>query len=271
MYRYRTGNWIVNQKVPFSPHAIGLKYIFQLLSRDIVCSRQAETNLISRTWFEINILSLGCRYLYSYIFVFTHLSRIPVWGVVICYDQGFITGVDRDKLQSRWKENTLFSPKRMQMNVSAKRRPFCCKICLTQWGRDKMAAVSQTTFSSAFLWMKMFKFLWISLKFVSKGPIDNIPALVQIMAWRWHTTSHYLKQWWLDYRRIFAALRLNELNLLVRNPVSPDHQTPRYSSEEFFTDFARLFMFLYITQVLPFSIVSNIFSILSTLCCYNSP
>ena len=24
----------------------------------------------------------------------------------------------------------------------------------------------------------------ISLKFVSKGPIDNIPALVQIMAWR---------------------------------------------------------------------------------------
>ena len=25
----------------------------------------------------------------------------------------------------------------------------------------------------------------ISLKFVSKGPINNIPALVQIMAWRW--------------------------------------------------------------------------------------
>ena len=25
----------------------------------------------------------------------------------------------------------------------------------------------------------------ISLKFVPKGPIDNIPSLVQIMAWRW--------------------------------------------------------------------------------------
>ena len=25
----------------------------------------------------------------------------------------------------------------------------------------------------------------ISLKFVPKGPINNIPALVQIMAWRW--------------------------------------------------------------------------------------
>ena len=29
---------------------------------------------------------------------------------------------------------------------------------LTQWGRDKMAAIFQTTFSNAFSWMKMFKF-----------------------------------------------------------------------------------------------------------------
>ena len=40
-------------------------------------------------------------------------------------------------------------------------------------------------FSNAFSWMKK---LWISviisLKFVPKGPINNIPALVQIMAWR---------------------------------------------------------------------------------------
>ena len=26
---------------------------------------------------------------------------------------------------------------------------------------------------------------WISLKFVPKGPINNIPALVQLMNWRW--------------------------------------------------------------------------------------
>ena len=43
-----------------------------------------------------------------------------------------------------------------------------------------MAAVSQTTFSNAFSWMK----IKISLKFVPKGPINNNPALVQIMAWR---------------------------------------------------------------------------------------
>ena len=39
--------------------------------------------------------------------------------------------------------------------------------CLTHWGLDKMAAISQTTILNAFFWMKM-----------------NIPALVPIMAWR---------------------------------------------------------------------------------------
>ena len=30
----------------------------------------------------------------------------------------------------------------------------------TQWGRDKMAAIVQTTFSNAFSWMKVYKF-WL--------------------------------------------------------------------------------------------------------------
>ena len=51
---------------------------------------------------------------------------------------------------------------------------------LTHWGRDKMAAIFQTTFSSVFSWMS----IKISLKIVPKGPINNNPALVQIMAWR---------------------------------------------------------------------------------------
>ena len=41
-----------------------------------------------------------------------------------------------------------------------------------------MAAISQMTLSNAIYSIK------ISLKFVPKGPINNIPALVQIMAWR---------------------------------------------------------------------------------------
>ena len=51
------------------------------------------------------------------------------------------------------------------------------------WGRDKMAAISQTTVSNAFSWMKMYQFT-ISLKFVHRGPNNNIPAWVQKMVWR---------------------------------------------------------------------------------------
>ena len=47
----------------------------------------------------------------------------------------------------------------------------------------------------------------ISLKFVPKVPINNIPALVQMMAC--HLAG--LNQWWLFYRRIYASLGLNEL------------------------------------------------------------
>ena len=43
--------------------------------------------------------------------------------------------------------------------------------------------------------------LKISLKFVPKVRINNIPALVQIMVWR-----HYLNQWWLFYWCIYAVM-----------------------------------------------------------------
>ena len=56
---------------------------------------------------------------------------------------------------------------------------------LTHWGRDKMDAISQTTLSNAFFVNENVRiFIEISLKFVPKGPVNNIPALVQIMAWR---------------------------------------------------------------------------------------
>ena len=48
-----------------------------------------------------------------------------------------------------------------------------------------MDAISQTTFSIAFF---LGENIWIPieiwLKFVPNGPINNIPALVDIMAWR---------------------------------------------------------------------------------------
>ena len=56
---------------------------------------------------------------------------------------------------------------------------------LTHWGRDKMDAILQTPFSNAFSWNEnAWVPIKISLKIVPRGPINNIPALVQIMAWR---------------------------------------------------------------------------------------
>ena len=49
-----------------------------------------------------------------------------------------------------------------------------------------MAAIlAGNIFRCIFVNEKFCNLIKISLKFVPKGPIDNNPALVQIMAWRW--------------------------------------------------------------------------------------
>ena len=57
--------------------------------------------------------------------------------------------------------------------------------------------------------------LKISLKFVPKFRIHNIPALVKIMAWRQQATSHHLNHWRLVYRRIYVSLGITQWNLPV--------------------------------------------------------
>ena len=51
----------------------------------------------------------------------------------------------------------------------------------------------------------------ISLKFIPKVRINNILALVQIMAWRWPGDKPLSNQWWVIHWRIYASLGLNEL------------------------------------------------------------
>ena len=50
--------------------------------------------------------------------------------------------------------------------------------------RPGQMAANFLTFSNTFSWMKYMNSIEISLKFVPKGLINNILALVQIMAWR---------------------------------------------------------------------------------------
>ena len=56
---------------------------------------------------------------------------------------------------------------------------------LRHWGRDKMARhFPDDIFTCIFLNDNVWIFVKISLNFVPTGQINNIPALVQIMAWR---------------------------------------------------------------------------------------
>ena len=73
------------------------------------------------------------------------------------------------------------------------------KCTWTHWGRDKMAAIFQTTFSNAFSWMKMYEISLWYVPHIPKDQINNILALVQIMAWRRPGNKHYLNQWQLVY------------------------------------------------------------------------
>ena len=54
----------------------------------------------------------------------------------------------------------------------------------------------------------------IALKFVPKTPIDNMPALVQVMTWHRQVPSHYLNQWFPVDWRIYASQGGDELSNL---------------------------------------------------------
>ena len=56
---------------------------------------------------------------------------------------------------------------------------------LTHWGREKMAAISQTIFSNAFSWVELFDFpLKFHWSLFPRFQLTISQHLVQIMAWR---------------------------------------------------------------------------------------
>ena len=60
------------------------------------------------------------------------------------------------------------------------------KHSLTHWGWDKMAAsLADDIFKCISLHENFWILNKISLKYVTWGQIDNMAALVEIMAWRW--------------------------------------------------------------------------------------
>ena len=79
-------------------------------------------------------------------------------------------------------------------------------------------------FKSNFMHVKFCILIWISLKFVPKGPINNIQALVQIMAWRRSgdmPLSEPMQTRFTDtYIRIYVDLGGDELKSCWAKPLS---------------------------------------------------
>ena len=73
---------------------------------------------------------------------------------------------------------------------------------LTRWGREKMDAISQTSFSNGFSWIKIYEFR-LKFQLVSRGPSNSVPALVD---------AKPLSEPMIVYVRIYASLGHNDLD-----------------------------------------------------------
>ena len=97
-------------------------------------------------------------------------------------------------------------------------------LCVDYWGWDKMAAIFQMTFWNAFFFMKMLKIsIAISLKLVSQGPVINISALIQIMAWcqpRNKSSSESMIFYWDKMAAIFQMTFSNASFLIKMHKIS---------------------------------------------------
>ena len=91
--------------------------------------------------------------------------------------------------------------------MSAKWQPFYLSLdVLTHWDQDKMADISQSTFSNVFSWMKIYEF-----QSVFHWSLSERVKLTIFQDWfsYWfgadQVTSHYLNQWWIIYWRIYLT------------------------------------------------------------------
>ena len=89
----------------------------------------------------------------------------------------------------------------------------CHTAILTHWGRDKMAAIFQTTFSNPFSWMKLYEFrLRFHWSLFLRVQLTIFHHWFRYWLDAVQATSHYMNQCWLVNWRINASLGLNELS-----------------------------------------------------------
>ena len=110
-------------------------------------------NGFTEVWFQIST---------CHILAFHH-QRACI-NILYIYQQEALTRIKWRILKTKYHSNPTIcvwgiccaiALRRMSSDHTAEKSTLCQ---LTHWGRDKMAAVSQTIFSHAFAWMKMYEF-----------------------------------------------------------------------------------------------------------------
>ena len=103
-------------------------------------------------------------------------SQLVIWTVL----HGPIRHKHREVAKSSWttaRRTSVIIVKYWHLAAD-----FC--IAINSSSQDKMAAISQTTFSNAFSWMKRFIFRFeFHWSLFPKGPIHKKSTWVQVMAW----------------------------------------------------------------------------------------
>ena len=142
-----------------------------------------------KIWQGIRFVKLIC----DYSLFTTDTKTVWLFWTTLHYAQWFLClqcirfKESRDKLNPTTKQQTVL----IATSTYLGRGVMGCQHILRQQFRayvfthlhlDQMAAISQKKVSNAFSWMK--KFIRILLTFVTKGPVNNTPALFQIMVWR---------------------------------------------------------------------------------------
>ena len=126
-----------------------------------------------------------------------------------------LTGVPWDVFQEDFSENICYNSTVLYfINNTAN----SCNVTgethmwhLTHWGRDKMAALSQTTLSNAFSWMKMFEFrLKLHWSLSLRVQLTIFQHWLRYWLGADQATSHYLSQWWLDYAYMHHSASMSQ-------------------------------------------------------------
>ena len=116
------------------------------------------------------------------------------------------------------------------------------QVKLTHWGRDNMDAISQTTFSSALSWMKMFEFrlkfhwsLFLRVQLTGDKPLYELmmvvlPTHICVTRPQWVKPDHETSG-----REDYSDITKTHLNLLLNwlcvNSISGLQQGKRHSNQ----------------------------------------